>query len=461
MPSIPSTEISQGTNVQSRTSAEILNAVRSESSELYQANIPCAVDGDVSSLRTIGNIMMRYQPLQNEFLTNLVNRIGRVIITSKMYRNPWSGFKKGMLEFGETVEEIFVALAKPHQYNPCDSERHIFKKYAPDVYAAFHTMNYQKWYPSTINNDQLRQAFLSWNGITDLIAKIVDAMYSAAEYDEFIVMKYLIARMITQGNLYSEQIPAVTAANAKSIVSIIKGNSNMLEFMSTKYNMVGVQTYTNKRDQFIIMNAAFDAVIDVEVLASAFNLDKAEFMGNRVLVDDFANLDTERLNEIFKDDPNYVPITEEQLNLMKTIPAVILDRDWFMIFDNQYHFTEVYDPVALSWNYFYHVWKTFSASPFANAIAFTTTASTVTGLTVTPQTATVGKCKELQLTAEVATTGVASKAVFWTVTGGTDTTVDATGKVRVGANETAASVVVNASSVFDPTKSATSTITIA
>ena len=32
-------------------------------------------------------------------------------------------------------------------------------------------MNYQKYYKTTIQNDQLRQAFLSWQGITDLIAK--------------------------------------------------------------------------------------------------------------------------------------------------------------------------------------------------------------------------------------------------------------------------------------------------
>lgn len=460
MPSIPKAEIKQGQNVLTRNSAEILNAVRNDASEFYQANIPCAVNGDISTLRQIGTVMMQYQPLQNEFLTNLVNRIGRVILSSKLYRNPWSGFKKGMLEFGETVEEIFVDLAKPHNYDPCDSERHIFKKYKPDVYAAFHTLNYKKWYPSTINNDQLRQAFLSWSGITDLIAKIVDAMYSAAEYDEFLVMKYLIARMVTQGAVYSAQIPAVDATNAKEIVSTIKGTSNLLEFMSTKYNMVGVNTYTNKRDQFLIMNAAFDAVIDVEVLASAFNLDKAEFMGNRVLVDDFSNLDTARLAELFENDPNYVPITADQLALMKTVPAILIDRDWFMIFDNQYHFTEVYDPVALSWNYFYHKWQIFSVSPFANAIAFTTTASTVTGITITPETATVAKCKELLLTAEVATTGTASKSVEWSVSGGTDTTIDATGKLRVGFNETAASVIVNATSAYDNTKSATATITI-
>lgn len=51
-------------------------------------------------------------------------------------------------------------------------------------------MNYQKFYPTTVSNDQLRQAFLSWQGITDLIGRIIEQLYTGANYDEFLVMKY-------------------------------------------------------------------------------------------------------------------------------------------------------------------------------------------------------------------------------------------------------------------------------
>ena len=165
---------------------------------------------NTGSIRQIGNIMMNYEPLQNEFLSALYNRIGRVIITSKMYYNPWSPFKKGLMELGETVEEIFVNIAKAHTFNPEKAETNFMKREIPDVRAAFHTMNYQKFYKATISNDQLRQAFLSWQGITDLIAKIVDAMYTAHNYDEFQVMKYMLARNILNGYLYP-----VTVAQSK------------------------------------------------------------------------------------------------------------------------------------------------------------------------------------------------------------------------------------------------------
>lgn len=442
-------------------SPQILNAIRAEAPQSYRDYVPVA-DNTTASIRSIGEIIMQYQPLQNDFLKALVNRIGRVLITSKLYSNPWAEFKKGMLEYGETVEEIFVNLAKPHQFDPAVAEREIFKREIPDVRAAFHYMNYQKFYKTTVSNDQLRQAFLSWEGITDLISRIIDAMYTGANYDEFITMKYLIARMALNGSLYSENIPAVNKENASGIVTTIKGISNQLEFLSTKYNSAGVATYTSKRDQFIILNATFDAVIDVEVLASAFNLDKVEFMGRRILVDSFADQDVERLNMLFANDPNYTPFTEAELTALETIPAVVLDRDWFMIFDNFFNFTEQYNGEGLYWNYWYHVWKTFSASPFANGIVFTTESPAVTAVTVSPATATVKKGSTLQLSASVTTTGFAPETVVWAVTGAANagTTVSSAGLLTVNANETAATVTVTAASTFDPSKTGAATITV-
>lgn len=439
-------------------SVQILNAIRNEAPSSYRDYVPVA-ENNTASIRQIGEIIMQYQPLQNDFLKALINRIGRVLITSKMYSNPWADFKKGMLEFGETVEEVFVNLAKPHQFDPAVAENEVFKREIPDVRAAFHSMNYQKFYKTTISNDQLRQAFLSWDGITDLISKIIDAMYTGANYDEFITMKYLIAKLALEGNIYPTNIPAISTENAKPIVSTIKGVSNELEFLSTKYNMAGVATYTNKDEQYIILNAAFDAVIDVEVLASAFNIDKAQFMGRRVLVDSFANLDNARLAQLF---PDFVPFTTEQIAQLNTIPAIILDRDWFMIFDNFYNFTEQYNGEGLYWNYWYHVWKTFSASPFANGILFTTETPGITSVTVSPATATVSKGDSLQLSAAVVATGFASKGINWSVTGAADagTTISASGLLYVNPNETAASITVTATSVYDPTKTGTSTITI-
>lgn len=439
------------------SSVDILNAIRNNATQNYRDYVPKATP-NAESIRQIGAIIMDYPTLQNEFLSALVNRIGRVLITSKMYDNPWSFFKKGLLEFGESVEEVFVNIAKPFQFDPAVAETNVFKREIPDVRAAFHIMNYQKYYKATINNDQLRQAFLSWQGISDLIAKIVDAMYTGANYDEFQTMKYMLARHILDGHMYPVEIPTVETDNMKSIVSAVKGVSNKFTFLSPNYNLAGVQTYTAKTDQYMLINSQFDATMDVEVLASAFNMDKAEFSGRRVLVDSFGSLDTARLAELFAGDITYNEISSDELEALDAIPAVLVSKDWFMIFDNFYNFTEQYNGEGLYWNYWYHVWKTFSVSPFANNALFIPGKPSVTSVTVSPGTATVAAGQSVQLSANVVTKNFAPKSVAWTVNS-EHATVDNSGKVTVLSTAPASTIItVTATSTYDTSKKGTATV---
>lgn len=444
--------------VLTNSSVDILNVIRENATQNYRDYVPKATP-DAESIKQIGAIIMDYPSLQNEFLSALVNRIGRVMVTSKMYDNPWAFFKKGLLEFGESIEEIFVNIAKPYQFDPAVAETNVFKREIPDVRTAFHIMNYQKYYKATVSNDQLRQAFLSWEGITDLIARIVDAMYTGANYDEFLTMKYMLARHILDGHMYPVEIPTVTSANMNEIVSDIKGLSNNMTFMSTQYNIAGVASFTPKADQYMLINSKFDAIMDVEVLASAFNMDKAEFAGRRVLVDSFGALDTARLNLLFADDPTYTEIGGDELEALDAIPAVLVDKDWFMIFDNFNNFTEQYNGEGLYWNYWYHVWKTFSISPFANNALFIPGTPTVDSVTVNPNAVTVTPGQSVQLQAVVQTTNFAPQTVTWESSDPSKATVDSSGKVTVLATAGASqSITITARSTFNTTKTGTCTV---
>ena len=441
------------------SAADILNVIRNNASVDYRNYVPKADANDVESVRTIGAIIMDYPALQNEFLNALVNRIGRVMLTSKMYSNPIAFFKKGVLEYGESIEEIFVNIAKVQEFNPEIAEQEVFKRVVPDVRAAFHIMNYQKFYKATVTQEQLKQAFLSWDGVTDLIARIVDSMYTGANYDEFLVMKYLLARHILDGRVYPVTVPTVTAENAKAIVTTVKGVSNKLTFMNSDYNPAAVRTFTEKSDQYMIVNSVFDATMDVNVLASAFNMDKAEFLGHRVLIDGFGDLDIARLGEIFAGDPTYHEPSQEELTALNAIPAVIVDKDWFMVFDMLTQFTEQYNGQGLYWNYFYHVWKTFSVSPFANSVLFVPGAPSVTSVTVSPTTASVPKGGSVSLSAVVATEYFAPQTVVWT-SSAEGVKVSAAGVVTVDADAKSATATITATSAFDATKEATCTVTI-
>lgn len=441
------------------SAADILNVIRNNASVDYRYYVPKADANDVESVRTIGAIIMDYPALQNEFLNALVNRIGRVMLTSKMYSNPIAFFKKGVLEYGESIEEIFVNIAKVQEFNPEIAEQEVFKRVVPDVRAAFHIMNYQKFYKATVTQEQLKQAFLSWDGVTDLIARIVDSMYTGANYDEFLVMKYLLARHILDGRVYPVTVPTVNAENAKAIVTTVKGVSNKLTFMNSDYNPAAVRAFTEKTDQYMIVNSVFDATMDVNVLASAFNMDKAEFLGHRVLIDGFGDLDIARLGEIFAGDPTYNEPTQAELTALNAIPAVIVDKDWFMVFDMLTQFTEQYNGQGLYWNYFYHVWKTFSVSPFANSVLFVPGTPTVTSVTVSPTTASVPKGGSVSLSCVVETEYFAPQTVVWT-SSAADVKVSAAGVVTVDADAKSASATITATSAFDESKKAACEVTV-
>ena len=202
------------------------------------------------------------------------------------------------------------------------------------------------------------------------------------------------------------------------------------------------------------MNANFDAIMDVNVLAAAFHMEKAEFMGRRAMVDSFGNLDTARLAEIFANDNTYDEIGAADLKLLDAVPAVLIDEDFFQIYDNLIEFTEQYNAQGLYWNYFLHTWKTFSVSPFSNAAVFTPVAPAVTSVTVTPTALANPPVGSTQgLTVNVATKGFAPEQVNWT-SDSDKVTVNKAGVIKIvkalAQNET---VHVKATSVFDPTKS--------
>lgn len=351
---------------------DILNTIRANASYEYQSMIPeIKTEAEVPK---VGEILYGYPALANQFIHALINRIALVAVKSATFNNAYAELKKGYLEFGETVEEVFVNIAKAREFSADKAGQREFKRTLPDVRTAFHTMNWRVQYPVTIQDVDLKQAFTNINGVQDLIAKIIDAVYTGAEYDEYLLFKYLMIKAIARGKMYPVSI--ADGDMTKAAVAF-RGMSNDLTFLKTKYNVSGVHTSTLKTDQYIFMDSMYNAQYDVEVLASAFNMDKADFMGRVKLIDDWTTFDQDRFSVIMEESDMIEPITEEELALMKDVKAVLADSEWFQVYDNMNKFTETYVSSGMYWNYFYNVWKTVSSSPFSNAIVFVADGATI------------------------------------------------------------------------------------
>lgn len=354
-------------------SIDILNVIRNNASYAYQKDIP-RIENE-QDIPKVGEILYGNPTHSNEFINALINRIALVRMQSATFNNPYKHLKKGYLEFGESVEDIFVGIIRAVKYDPEEGANREFKRTLPNVQSVFHMTNWKVMYPITIEKQALKRAFTSADGVTNLITSIIEQVYQSAEYDEYLLFKYLLIKAISHGKVYSQSIDT---NNMNDVAVAFRGKSNLLPIdMTGRFNEAHVQNNTPINKQCIFMDADFNAKFDVEVLASAFNMNKADFIGKLHLIDDFSSFDNERFEAIRIASSGLEEVTTNELELMKNVKGVLLDEEWFQVYDNLFEFDETRVGSGLYWNYWLHVWKTISYSPFANAIVFVDKAATI------------------------------------------------------------------------------------
>ena len=380
------------------STVDILNTIRANASSAYQNQVPEITKA--TEIPVVGDVLFGYPALANEFISALVNRIALVRVNSVTFNNEYAELKKGFLQMGETVEEVFINLTKAREFSPEKAAARELKRSLPDVRSAFHASNWKVQYPLTIQYEDMRKAFTSPDGVTDLIAKLVASLNRSAEYDEYLLFKYLMIKAVTKGKM---AVVELTAGNNKDAAAKFRGISNKLTFVSPSYNASGVHTNSPRNDQYLFMDSTYNGEFDVDVLAAAFNMERADFLGHLKLVDDWSTFDNDRFDVIRANCDMIEEVTQDELNLMAHVKAILVDKEWFQVYDNLATMSEANIASGLYWNYFYNVWKTVSSSPFSNAVAFVEGGDGInTGLPTT-------------ITAEIASKDVSENATVFTI----------------------------------------------
>lgn len=405
---------------------DIVNAIRNSNANFAQY-VPLA---NMDNVAQVGAGIQISQTVQNDFIVNLVDRIGLVIVKKALIQNPLKKFKKGQMPLGRTIEEIFTDITKAQKYDPADAENTVFKRVIPNVKTLFHERNRQDLYKQTVSEDQLASAFVSWGAFDNFLSSIINAIYNSAEVDEYKYMKLLIDNYFSQGLFTVVPVTAPTTQTAATeLIKKIRATARKMTLPtgSRDFNSLAVHTRCDMSDLHLIIDADLEAEVDVDVLAKAFNMDKTTFLGNVTVIDGFASSGLE---------------------------AVLIDKDWFMVYDNKLKMESIWNPQGLYYNHFLHIWQTLSVSRFAPAVAFVSgTVPAVTQVIVDPTILTVKQGDTFEFTAYVRATDGADHDVTWTVAASTSattlksgTTIDANGKLTVAADQTG-ELVVRATSV--------------
>ena len=363
--------------VLSADSYTILNTIREQVGGEFKAHTPLVENAD--DAKAYGLYVCGSGDARNSFMNSLINRIAQVICLVRSYQNSLKEFKRGMLGPGEMVENVWVGLVLPEGWtqDPA-SPGDVYKTNNPENQATFHPVNSKLVYEITTNDAELSLAFTSESGVYDLVSRIVQRLTDSAEWDEYILMKYVLAKAALENANAVKEVPALSAANGDAIITVMKGVSNDMRFMNTNYNIAGVATHSPIDEQVFFLTAQSSAVLDVNSLAQAYNLSYKQFLGQQVMINSFTFTDAEedRLDHIMTETaaqgliPGYTPFTNEQKEALEAIVGATIDRDFFMIFDKLYQMTSIFDQKHLNTNTFLHAWKVLSYNPFANSVYF-------------------------------------------------------------------------------------------
>lgn len=349
---------------------DIFNVIRSQSNLEYQTSVPAVTT--LKDVPEVGMKILGYPAFANQYVNALVNRIAGVIVRSATFNDPFKLLKKGIIRYGETIEEVFVEMAKAREFNPEKATQRELARVLPDIKAAFHVINWDVEIPMSIQNDDLARAFTTEDGVLELIAKITDSIYRKVEYLEYNLFKYLLIKGYNNNEIYKYTIGSGLGVDANHDAAIaFRALANRLTFITDKYNEAGVHTNTPREDLFIFMDADYNAAFDVGVLSAAFNMDRADFMGKLILVDSFMEFDNDAFADIRAGSDMIEVVTDEELLAMANVKAILCDKEYFQVYQNDLAsgFAETYVSTGRYWNYSYRDVKVVSTSPFSNCVA--------------------------------------------------------------------------------------------
>lgn len=347
-----------------------LNALREMSvtgSSIYHQYVP--IIDENTSISTIAEPVLTVPAVANDFMSMLVNRIVYTQFETKYFRNPLQILEGDRIPLGYAGQEIYVNPAKGRKYNVNDFAG-LLQKYEADVKVQYMTLNSDLQYPVTVTRHDLKKAFTSWESLDRFIDQLSNSLYNGAYIGEYRYTKNLIGSAYSYGGVQVEKVSEITdEASAKAFVKKVRNLFLNFQTPATTFNAwakVGgngnpITTWSNPEDIVVILRNDVRTEIDVDVLASAFNMDKATLMGNILTVDNFDIIDDEGVKRF--DGSN--------------ILGMIADKSWFKIKRQDMYLDEFYNANNRTWQYYLNITKMYQYSLFANAVVLATAEPTI------------------------------------------------------------------------------------
>ena len=295
-------------------SLAILNAIRDVAGSEYQNRIPEATRTNIAS---VGNTILSYAPTANAFFTQLLNRIGKVVIERmEGVEDIYDVFENGKLEFGDTIQKIFVDIPKAQAFDGTATTA-MLNQSKGAIHVEYTKVDRKIFYKTTISVAQIKEAFTTVAKLDEFVRALIEAMSTALSYDKYVMLTNTLATHCAyvvgakesadaesddNNNFRYLLLPSTVAeyndttgeiewsnTGAKDFLKLLRVASRGLKFphalsYGTEFDDTDpdydagtisvVRTPVNK--QVCALEVSSMATIDVDALAVLFNMDKAE-----------------------------------------------------------------------------------------------------------------------------------------------------------------------------------------
>lgn len=303
-------------------SIQILNAIRDVAGATYQERIPEATRENIAS---VGNTILNYAPSANSFFSQLLNRIGKVVIERMDgMEDIYAIFGEGRLEMGDTIQKIFVDIPKANAFDGTATTAMLSQSKGV-IHVEYTSVDRKLFYKTTISVAQIKEAFTSVAQLNQFVEALIEAMATALGYDKYVMLTntlyehckllrgikhadeagYKSVRVIEVPDsvaVYNKETKELewTVTGAKVFLKLLRVASRSLKFpheltyadlkangtLNNKGNISVVRTPVSK--QVVALEVSTMANIDVDALAVLFNLDKAEMETRKIELEDGA-----------------------------------------------------------------------------------------------------------------------------------------------------------------------------
>lgn len=354
--------------------ATALNAMREMSvkdGSIYHQYVPVVTES--TTIGEFGAPILDSQNLNvlNDFI-GLLKKVVYTAVYNKTFNNPLASLEGERMPLGQFIEDVYINPAKARGFDVNDFAG-LLQKYEAQVATQYLTVNSDLQYAVTITREKVRNAFTSWSNLESLISGMVNSLYNGAYITRYNQAKGLALAAFNGGAVKYEVITEPTnEATAKALVRKMRADFSKMQIPSTKFNAwadvkgedaFALKTWSDPEDIVVLISADVEALVDVEVLAAAFNMSKADFLGRVIVVDDFSQ---------YADDGTLAVDGS-------MIKAMICDRAWFKIKTQDFAMDQFYNANNRTWQYYLNDVRMVNYSLFANAKVYTTAEPTPSG----------------------------------------------------------------------------------